>query len=59
MKSQFRRADASQARVALIFGAHELAQGMVAVKPLRDADAAQLLRPLAEPAAWAQELLNA
>ena len=34
MKSQFKKADASGARYALIFGADELAQGMVAVKPL-------------------------
>jgi histidyl-tRNA synthetase len=59
MKSQFRRADASGARFALVFGADELAQGMVAVKPLRDSGAAQWLRPLAEVAAWAHELRNA
>jgi histidyl-tRNA synthetase len=39
MKSQFKKADASGARHALIFGADELAQGLVAVKPLRDAGA--------------------
>ncbi len=59
MKSQFRRADASGARFALVFGADELAQGMVAVKPLRDGGAVQWLRPLADPAAWAHELRNA
>ena len=48
MKSQFKRADASGARVALVFGADELAQGMVAVKPLRDAAAAQRTLPLAD-----------
>ena len=41
MKAQFRRADASGARHALIFGPDELAQGRVAVKSLREADAAQ------------------
>jgi histidyl-tRNA synthetase len=56
MKSQFRRADASGARFALIFGAEEMARGMVAVKPLRDAARAQLERPLADPASWADEL---
>ena len=56
MKSQFKKADASQARFALIFGGDELAQGQVAVKPLRDASATQTLRPLADPAAWAGEL---
>jgi len=59
MKSQFRRADASGARFALVFGADELAQGMVAVKPLRDIGTTQWLRPLADPAAWAHELRNA
>jgi histidyl-tRNA synthetase len=59
MKSQFKRADASGARHALIFGPDELARGEVAVKPLRDAAAAQTLRPLAEPAAWAPALRNA
>jgi hypothetical protein len=39
MKSQFKKADASGARHALIFGADELARGEVAVKPLRDAAA--------------------
>jgi histidyl-tRNA synthetase len=59
MKSQFKRADASGARYALIFGDAELAQGLVAVKPLRDAAAAQRNLPLAEAPRWAAELLNA
>ena len=59
MKSQFKKADASGARYALVFGGQELAQGQVAVKPLRDAAAAQVLRPLADVAAWAQQLRNA
>jgi histidyl-tRNA synthetase len=59
MKSQFKRADASGARFALIFGEAELQQGQVAVKPLRDAAAAQVLRPLAQAQAWSAELLNA
>jgi histidyl-tRNA synthetase len=59
MKSQFKKADASQARHALIFGADELAAGVVAVKPLRDAAAAQVTRPLADPAAWAVTLATA
>jgi len=58
MKAQFRRADASGARWALVFGGDELAQGVVAVKPLRDAAAAQSVRPLADPAHWAAELLK-
>jgi histidyl-tRNA synthetase len=36
MKSQFKRADASGARFALIFGATELAEGCVSLKPLRN-----------------------
>ncbi len=58
-KSQFKKADASGARFALVFGADELAQGMVAVKPLRDAALPQVLRPLADVATWAAGLRNA
>jgi histidyl-tRNA synthetase len=58
MKSQFKRADSSGAAYALIFGDDEVAQSMVAVKPLRDAAAAQTLRPLHAVADWAAELLN-
>ncbi len=58
MKAQFKKADASGARHALLFGADELAQGMVALKPLRGGEGAvQVLRPLANPQAWAAELL--
>ncbi len=64
MKSQFKKADASGARFALIFGPAELEQGAVAVKPLRGpkqasdpADAPrQLLQPLADAAQWAATL---
>ena len=59
MKSQFKRADASGARHALIFGADELAQDCVGLKPLRTADAAQSLLPLADAARWAQNLRRA
>jgi histidyl-tRNA synthetase len=58
-KSQFKKADASGARHALVFGGDELAQGMVAVKPLRNAAASQALRPLAEVSSWAAQLRNA
>ena len=58
MKSQFKKADGSGARYALVFGADEMAQGMVALKPLRG-QGEQALRPLAEVAAWAAELLPA
>ncbi len=56
MKSQFRRADASGARFALVFGPDELAQGQVGVKALRAGDGAQALMPLADPASWAVKL---
>jgi histidyl-tRNA synthetase len=52
-KSQFKRADASGARHALIFGADELAQGCVALKPLRELGATQSLQPLTDVNAWA------
>ncbi|GAB3656814.1 histidine--tRNA ligase [Ramlibacter alkalitolerans] len=56
MKSQFKRADASGARFALIFGADELAQGQVTVKDLRAGT--QEARALAEAASWAGTLRN-
>jgi len=56
MKSQFKKADASGARYALVFGADELAQGMVAVKPLREGGQPQTLRPLADVPGWAAQL---
>ena len=59
IKSQFKRADASGARYALIFGADELARGEVAVKPLRDADTPQRSLPLGQATGWAVELRNA
>ncbi|MCP5287422.1 MAG: histidine--tRNA ligase [Burkholderiaceae bacterium] len=59
MKSQFKKADGSGARHALIFGSDELARGEVAIKPLRDAAAEQVSRALADPAAWATSLRNA
>jgi histidyl-tRNA synthetase len=59
MKSQFKRADASGARYALIFGDDEVARGEVALKDLRDAAAAQRSLPLAGAAAWATDLTTA
>jgi histidyl-tRNA synthetase len=60
MKSQFKKADGSGSRFALIFGATELAEGSVAVKPLRGEKAgvaqAQTLQPLNNVAAWADML---
>jgi histidyl-tRNA synthetase len=59
MKSQFKRADASGANYALIFGEAELAQDVVAVKPLRDAQAPQFTRALTDVPTWAHELHTA
>ena len=60
MKSQFKKADGSGARHALIFGDAEMAQGCVAVKGLRgekrDAAQAQILQPLNAVASWADSL---
>jgi beta-phosphoglucomutase-like phosphatase (HAD superfamily) len=47
------------ARFDTIVIADELARGEVALKPLRDAAAAQSSRSLAEAAVWAHELRNA
>jgi histidyl-tRNA synthetase len=57
MKSQFKKADASGARYALIFGGDELARAVVTVKALRDGAGAQVERPLAAVADWAAGLL--
>ena len=59
IKSQFKKADASGARHALVFGADELARGEVTLKPLRDAAAGQAARRLDAVAAWAHELRTA
>ena len=59
MKSQFKRADASGADYALIFGDLEVSRGEVAVKPLRNADEPQQTYVLAEASDWATRLLNA
>jgi histidyl-tRNA synthetase len=62
MKSQFKKADASGAQYALVFGADELAQGCVAVKPLRgeksESAALQRLERLDCVAAWAHTLMR-
>jgi histidyl-tRNA synthetase len=56
MKSQFKKADGSGARYALIFGADELARGEVTVKALRDGAGAQTTHALAQVADWAPRL---
>ncbi|OWQ83887.1 histidine--tRNA ligase [Roseateles terrae] len=59
MKSQFKKADGSGARFALIFGQDELARGEVAVKPLRAEGGEQVTRSLYQIADWAGELRTA
>ena len=64
MKSQFKKADASGAHFALIFGSAELEQGCVALKSLRssiegdknEVAQVQTLYPLDDVAAWAHNL---
>ena len=57
MKSQFKKADASGAQWALIFGADEMARGEVTLKALRDGVGAQSALALSALSAWAQTLL--
>jgi histidyl-tRNA synthetase len=57
-KTQFRRADESGARVALILGDDELARGVVALKPLRGAESTQTEYPVAEVIARVEEFLR-
>jgi len=57
MKSQFKRADASGASHALVFGHDEIERGFVSIKPLRDPLGSQHTRALSDLPAWAGELL--
>ncbi|BDB70901.1 histidine--tRNA ligase [Comamonas thiooxydans] len=59
MKSQFKKADGSGARFALIFGSDELAQGKVTVKSLRDGEGQQVQQALADVVLWAGSLKSA
>ena len=59
MKSQFKKADGSGARFALIFGADELAAGKVTVKSLRDGAGEQVQQSLADVAQWSGSLKSA
>jgi len=58
MKSQFKKADASGARYALIFGDDEIARGEVSLKDLRNADAPQRSLPLAGVSGWIADLAD-
>ena len=59
IKSQFKRADASGANFALIFGAEEVANGSVTVKSLRDGEGAQQSLLLSDLPQWASTLQSA
>jgi histidyl-tRNA synthetase len=59
LKAQFKKANASGARFALVFAGEELARGMVGLKPLRGGESAQVERPLNDVASWVAELRNA
>ena len=56
LKSQFKRADASGARFALVFGADELSRQSVTIKPLRDGSGAQISYAWADIATWGPTL---
>jgi len=58
MKSQFKKADASGARHALVFGEQEMQAGQVAIKSLRDGQGEQRLVNLADWALWAPSLIQ-
>ena len=59
MKSQFKKADASGAAFALVFGPDELAQGQVTVKALRDGQGAQRSEALSQIDVWGRTLQSA
>lgn len=56
MKSQFKKADASKALFALIFGPDEVAQHQVTVKALRDGTGSQVSQSLLNVLEWAPTL---
>ena len=56
MKSQFKKADASGAQYALIFGIDEIMRSEVTIKSLRDGIGNQTIQPLSDLLVWAQTL---
>lgn len=56
MKSQFKKADASGARYALIFGEDELSRGCVTIKALRENNGQQIEQLLNAVSVWAPTL---
>ena len=59
LKSQFKKADASGARYALVFGQDELLQNQVTIKDLRDPSKAQRSVALGDLSLWAKGLQSA
>lgn len=59
MKSQFKRADSSGARYALVFGVDEVAVNRVTVKSLRDGVGNQVTYSLLDILSWAPTLQSA
>lgn len=59
MKSQLRRADASGARHAIIFGSDEFARGACVIKSLRDGGGAQSEVQMSNVLLWAASLKHA
>lgn len=58
MKSQFKKADTSGAKYALIFGEDELLRGCITIKALRDNQGTQIEYSLDAVAIWAPALLQ-
>jgi histidyl-tRNA synthetase len=56
MKSQFKKADASGAQYALIFGIDEIMRSEVTIKSLRDGIGSQTIQPLSDLLVWAKTL---
>ena len=56
MKSQIKKADASLAPYALIFGPQEVLEGQVTLKALRDGVGEQRKMPLGDVSTWAKAL---
>lgn len=56
LKSQFKKADASKARYALVFGEDEMKSNLVTVKALRDGTGSQVSQTLVNVLDWAPTL---
>jgi len=56
MKAQFKKADGSGARFALVFGLEEVARESVTVKPLRESGGEQVTHSITSLLSWAQTL---